>query len=163
MHSHWQLWISSLHGREPLVGVIHHMRSVTLLPTANMGGGRGGILDKLTHQHNNIYIYIPVHQEHILQPKAWFQNKLHFLLLSYSVQLQRYEDWHFQCMLGYFVVSIIHRTLTWTTGSLTCVCDPLAYAYTRGASVYNIHPKDFCSLHRIWLRRNLRACAKPST
>ena len=25
-----------------------------------------------------------------------------------------------QCMLGVFSVSIIHRTLTWTTGSLTC-------------------------------------------
>ena len=26
-------------------------------------------------------------------------------------------------MLGYFVASIVHGTLTWTTGSLTCVGD----------------------------------------
>ena len=29
-------------------------------------------------------------------------------------------------MLGYFSASIIHQTLTWTTGSLTCASDPLA-------------------------------------
>ena len=31
---------------------------------------------------------------------------------------------------GYFGVSIIHRTRTWTTGSLTCVCDLFACIYT---------------------------------
>ena len=30
---------------------------------------------------------------------------------------------HFQCMLGYFGVSMIHQTLTWSTGSLTRVCN----------------------------------------
>ena len=33
-------------------------------------------------------------------------------------------------MLGYFGFSIIHRTLTWTTGSLTCVCALFLHAYT---------------------------------
>ena len=28
--------------------------------------------------------------------------------------------WHFKCMMGYFGVSIIHRTLTQSTRSLTC-------------------------------------------
>ena len=31
-----------------------------------------------------------------------------------------------------FTVSIIHRTLKWTSGSLTCVCDLIAYVYRRG-------------------------------
>ena len=34
---------------------------------------------------------------------------------------------------GSFRVSVIHRTMTWTTGSLTCVRDhSYACAYTRG-------------------------------
>ena len=33
-------------------------------------------------------------------------------------------------MLGYFGVSIIHRTLTWTAGSLTCTCELFASVYT---------------------------------
>ena len=36
---------------------------------------------------------------------------------------------------GFFVVSIVHRTLTWTTGSLTCVCDLFACVCTLGTSV----------------------------
>ena len=57
-------------------------------------------------------------------------------------QLQQSEDsWHFYFTLGYFVVSIIHRTLTWTTGSLTCVCDFFARLYTRGPSVYSLTRK----------------------
>ena len=35
-------------------------------------------------------------------------------------------------MLGYFGVTIIHQTLTWTTGSLTCICDLFASARTQG-------------------------------
>ena len=41
-------------------------------------------------------------------------------------------------MLGYLDISIIHRTLTWTTGSLTCVCDLFACVYTRGTSIYSL-------------------------
>ena len=38
-----------------------------------------------------------------------------------------------QVHAGYFRVSKIHRTLTWTTGSLTCVCYySYASIYTRG-------------------------------
>ena len=37
-------------------------------------------------------------------------------------------------MLGYFGISIIHRTLTWTTGFLTSLFD----AYTLGTSVYSL-------------------------
>ena len=40
-------------------------------------------------------------------------------------------------MLNCFVVSIVHQTLTWSTGSLTCVCDLFACVYTWGTSVYN--------------------------
>ena len=40
-------------------------------------------------------------------------------------------------MLGYFGVSIIRRTRTWTTGSLTCVCGLFACVYTRGTSVFS--------------------------
>ena len=41
-------------------------------------------------------------------------------------------------MLGYLGVYILHRTLTWTTGSLTCVCDLFACVYNRGTSVYSL-------------------------
>ena len=40
-------------------------------------------------------------------------------------------------MLGYFRVSIIHRTLTGTAGSLTCTCDLFASVYTRNR-VYTV-------------------------
>ena len=43
---------------------------------------------------------------------------------------------HFSSMLGYFVVSIVRRTLTWTTISLTCV-------YTRGTSVNSLIRRKF--------------------
>ena len=43
-----------------------------------------------------------------------------------SVQHQHSRLWHFQCMLGYFGVSIVHWTLTWTIGSLTCAGDLFA-------------------------------------
>ena len=43
------------------------------------------------------------------------------------------------CMLVYFVFSIIHRYLTWTTGSFTCICNifPIVYNYTRETLVYS--------------------------
>ena len=48
----------------------------------------------------------------------------------------------FQCMLGYFDDSIIHQTLTWTTASLTCLCNLFAlyiYIHTHGGTlVYNV-------------------------
>ena len=37
-----------------------------------------------------------------------------------------------RCMLGVFSVSIIHRNLTWTTGSLTCA-QMLMHAVTHGS------------------------------
>ena len=37
-------------------------------------------------------------------------------------------------MMGYFGVSIVHRTLTWATRSLTCVYVLSACVYTRGTS-----------------------------
>ena len=54
---------------------------------------------------------------------------------------------HFQCMLGHFVVFIIHRTLTRTTGSLTCVCDLFAYVYTLGTSVYSFIRRIFVRVY----------------
>ena len=55
-------------------------------------------------------------------------NTVHFPFPC-SVDLQHAKNWHFQCMLAYFVVSIIRWTRTWTTGSLTCVCDLFACVY----------------------------------
>ena len=48
-------------------------------------------------------------------------------------------------MPGYFGVSIIRQTLTWTTGSLTCVCDfvVVACVYTRDTSVYCLIQRTF--------------------
>ena len=46
--------------------------------------------------------------------------------------------WHFQCLLGYFGVSIIHCARTWTTGSLTCASDLFACRYTLGTLVYSL-------------------------
>ena len=38
-------------------------------------------------------------------------------------------------MLGYFGISINHRTPTWTTGSLTCVCVPFCMCLHKGVCV----------------------------
>ena len=46
-------------------------------------------------------------------------------------------------MLGYFGVSIIHPTLTWTTGSLTFTCDLFACVVTWGSSVYSLIRRTF--------------------
>ena len=46
-------------------------------------------------------------------------------------------------MLDYLGVSTIHCPLTWTTGSLTCVCDLFACVYTRGTSVYSFIRRTF--------------------
>ena len=50
----------------------------------------------------------------------------------------------FWCTLGYLTVTMIHPTLKWTTGSLTCVCDLFACVYTQGTSVYSL-------LQRTWV------------
>ena len=42
---------------------------------------------------------------------------------------------------GYFSVSIIHRTLAWTAGSFTCVCDLFTCVYTRDLGLLS-YPKD---------------------
>ena len=49
----------------------------------------------------------------------------------------------FSDMLGYISVSIIHRTLTWTTGCLTCICDLFEYVYTLGTSDYSLIRRTF--------------------
>ena len=54
--------------------------------------------------------------------------------LSYFVQLQQFEDWHFQCVLGYVNVSIIPQILTWTTGALTCVCASFVFIHIHASS-----------------------------
>ena len=46
-------------------------------------------------------------------------------------------------MLGYLNVFIIHRNLTCTTGSLTCVGDLSVYVYTREALVYSLIRRTF--------------------
>ena len=47
---------------------------------------------------------------------------------------------HFSCMLGYFVVSIVRRTLTWTAASLTSV-------YTRGTSMNSLIRRKFVTVY----------------
>ena len=47
-------------------------------------------------------------------------------------------------MLGYFGVSIIRWNLTWTTGSLTCVCHLFfACVCTQGTSIYSLIRRTF--------------------
>ena len=53
----------------------------------------------------------------------------------------------------YFVVYIIHQTLTWAPGSLTCVCDPFACVYTRGTSVYSLIRRISFACHFPWLKK----------
>ena len=47
------------------------------------------------------------------------------LLLSSSSSSSStwWKLWHCSACWGYFVASIVHQTLTWTSGSLTCICD----------------------------------------
>ena len=76
------------------------------------------------------------------------------VLPPYCVQFQKlWRLWHFQCMLGYFGVSTISQTLTWITGSLTCVCDLFACMHTGGPRVSEWLWK---SLHEISHWRNPR-------
>ena len=63
-------------------------------------------------------------------------------VLRHRVHLQQS---HFSAHAGYFGVFVIHRTVTRTTGSLTCVCDlftDVPYAHTRDLGLED-HPKDF--------------------
>ena len=49
----------------------------------------------------------------------------------------------FSVQAGSFELSIIHWTLTETTGSLTCICDPSAPVYAQGTPVYSLIQKIF--------------------
>ena len=70
--------------------------------------------------------------------------QLLFLLLStfiqhYSEHSSRHTVFHmFFVQAGLFCVFMRNQTLAWTTGSLMCVCDILAYVYTQGMSVYSL-------------------------
>ena len=89
--------------------------------------------------HCSRCVEIPQHNEGSL---TYFSLKYTLLSLSgnsgrltwvrlQQPQKQRYPD--LQVHAGSFRVSVIHRTLRWTTGSLTCVSDHLyACVYTRG-------------------------------
>ena len=64
-------------------------------------------------------------------------NKQSFKMTSVLLLLPlRDHIYHFDYFVAtvyavYACVSIIHPTLTWTTGSLTCVHDLFAYVYTQ--------------------------------
>ena len=59
-----------------------------------------------------------------------FAFLIHFII-PFEKFGQRYPV--LQAHAGSFRVSVIHQTLTWTTGSLTCIRDhPYACVYTRG-------------------------------
>ena len=53
----------------------------------------------------------------------------------------------FMCMLGYFSVSVIHQTWTWTTRALMCICSLSAYklqcVYTTGTSFNSLIERTF--------------------
>ena len=82
----------------------------------------------------------PLHTQNNLRVTQWVGHKIvaqPLLLLLMTIGHKAGHYCHFQCMLNYFLVSIVHRTLTVTTGSLTCICALFACAYTWGTSVYN--------------------------
>ena len=51
--------------------------------------------------------------------------------------ITQYADSNFRYIAGYFRVSTTHRTLTWTTGSLTCILD-LLHACINRRLVYSV-------------------------
>ena len=53
-------------------------------------------------------------------------------------------------MLGYFGVSIIHRAVTWTTGSLKCVSDFVACVYTLRTPVDSLTRRTFAESAQNW-------------
>ena len=72
---------------------------------------------------------------------------LYFLQSGYlfrgTASQKRIAVFKFSCSVDYFVamehagyvcISIIHRTLTWTTGPLMYICDSFSCVYTRGRS-----------------------------
>ena len=54
----------------------------------------------------------------------WVPHSVQIIILLFPFTVQKYI-YHpvSKVHSGSFCVSIIHRNLTWTTGSLTCVCD----------------------------------------
>ena len=50
---------------------------------------------------------------------------------------------------GSFRVSVIHRTLTWTTGSLTCVCDHVTMSALEYIFVFCCMPSASASVHEM--------------
>ena len=114
--------------------------------------GAHGPAEEGWHQHSSGSHASP--QRH----QCWL-NKVCILLLPlflYSVQLPTF--WrlgHFQSMLGQFGVSTIHWTLTWTSWSLTCVCDLFALICSRGTSVYSFIWRTFVvSAQNLTLRKS---------
>ena len=59
--------------------------------------------------------------------------------LSSALELNHSVHNCFWCMLGYFGVSIIHRTLARTAGSLTCLCYLSACVYAHGGPLTSTH------------------------
>ena len=73
-----------------------------------------------------------------------------FLFLPHTVQLRDLEDWQFQCVLGCVGVSIIHRTLTHTSGSLTCVCHLFCKRIFSLTCVWDLFCKRIFRLTCVW-------------
>ena len=80
------------------------------------------------------------------------------LLFPFAVQKYIYSPVNKVHGDGYFRVSVIHRTLTWTARSLTCVRDhSCEFVYTRG-----VEHTDSESAQHFWLRKkphNIFLCA----
>ena len=72
--------------------------------------------------------------------------------------------WHFKCTPGRFVVPIIHGTLTWTTGFVTCTCDIWGVHAQMKDFGLQSQPEEFLYRpHRIWLQRNLDSRSNSSS
>ena len=62
-----------------------------------------------------------------------------FLFFPYCIQIEQFEDCDtFSACWSILVFLIFYQTLTWSTGSLTSVCDLFACVYTWETSVYSL-------------------------
>ena len=80
-----------------------------------------------------------------IHDKIQSTSKLNYLLIDhfYIALFTALEQTCFLCMLGCLRVSIIHRTLRWTTGPLTCVHDLSAWVYTWATPVDSLIRRTF--------------------
>ena len=67
----------------------------------------------------------------------------------------------FQSIMDFVAASITHQTLTWTTGSLTCVCDLFA-CITHTNDLGLVSSERLCREISRWLQTSLARTGQPS-